>query len=232
MFRPIAIDGSGNKWIGTDGGGLVKFDDTSWTVYNTSNSGLPDNYIHSIAIDGSGNKWIGTHGGLTEFNEGGVVSVEENPTIKEIISNEYLLSQNYPNPFNPSTTIKYEIPPRTSEFHSAENLVSLKVYDILGREVATLVNENQKPGNYEIEWNAANLPSGVYFYQIECWRIYRNQKTHSIEVTILKARQSLVCLINIFRGGYYEKVFIHFDFLFCYNIKCFIARNFNKHYFF
>ena len=60
MFSSLAIDGSGNKWIGTDGGGLAKYDGTNWTVYNTSNSGLPDNRVHSIAIDGSGNKWIGT----------------------------------------------------------------------------------------------------------------------------------------------------------------------------
>ncbi len=50
-------------------GGLAKFDGTNWTVYNTSNSGLPDNYVSSIAIDGSGNKWIGTwHGGLAKFD--------------------------------------------------------------------------------------------------------------------------------------------------------------------
>ena len=55
----LAIDGSGNKWIGTHVG-LAKFDGTNWTVYNNSNSGLPDNSVRSIAIDGSGNKWIGT----------------------------------------------------------------------------------------------------------------------------------------------------------------------------
>ena len=71
----VAIDGSGNKWIGTAegwlwsvGGGLAKFDDTNWTVYDTSNSGLPDNYINCITIDISGNKWIGTSAGLTKFD--------------------------------------------------------------------------------------------------------------------------------------------------------------------
>lgn len=59
-IQTIAIDDSGNKWIGTNGGGLAKFDGTTWTVYTTSNSGLPDSIIQSIAIDGSGNKWIGT----------------------------------------------------------------------------------------------------------------------------------------------------------------------------
>jgi hypothetical protein len=59
----IAIDKQGNKWIGTPGGGLVKYDGISWTVYNTFNSGLPDNRVYAIAIDEQGNKWIGTFGG-------------------------------------------------------------------------------------------------------------------------------------------------------------------------
>jgi len=65
----MTTDASGNKWIGTNGGGLAKFDSTTWTVYNTSNSGLPNNSVTSIAIDGSGNKWIGTNGhGLAKFD--------------------------------------------------------------------------------------------------------------------------------------------------------------------
>ena len=67
----IAIDGSGDKWFGTFGGGVSKFDgDTTWTTYNTSNSGLADNSVLAIAIDGSGNKWIGTlGGGVSKFHE-------------------------------------------------------------------------------------------------------------------------------------------------------------------
>jgi len=72
---------------------------------------------------------------------------------------EYKLNQNYPNPFNPSTTIKYSIP--------KSSLVTLKVYDILGKEIATLVNEEKTAGNYQVEFNAANLPSGVFFYRIQ-----------------------------------------------------------------
>jgi Secretion system C-terminal sorting domain/FG-GAP-like repeat len=71
----------------------------------------------------------------------------------------YALQQNYPNPFNPSTKIKYSI--------AKEGKANLKVYDILGREVATLVNEYKQAGKYEVEFNAANLPSGVYFYKLE-----------------------------------------------------------------
>ena len=67
-IRSIAIDGNGTKWIGTQSGGLAKFDGVSWAVYNTTNSGLPDNEVSFIAIDGSGSKWIGTDNGLSEFD--------------------------------------------------------------------------------------------------------------------------------------------------------------------
>jgi predicted extracellular nuclease len=72
--------------------------------------------------------------------------------------NEYRLNQNYPNPFNPTTTISFTIP--------ASGNVSLKVFNILGKEVATLVNETKSAGNYSVDFNAAGLSSGVYFYQL------------------------------------------------------------------
>lgn len=71
----------------------------------------------------------------------------------------YKLNQNYPNPFNPTTTISYQIP--------VENFVTLKVYDVLGAEVATLVNTNQTAGSYVVTFDATNLTSGIYFYKIE-----------------------------------------------------------------
>ncbi|MCD4735138.1 MAG: T9SS type A sorting domain-containing protein, partial [Bacteroidales bacterium] len=64
----IAIDGNGNKWIGTSNGGLAKFDGINWTIYNTTNSGLPNNHVLSIVNDGNGYKWIGTYAGLTKFD--------------------------------------------------------------------------------------------------------------------------------------------------------------------
>jgi hypothetical protein len=88
------------------------------------------------------------------------------------IPGEFVLHQNYPNPFNPSTKIKFQIPARLQESHEAggPNLkpqtVSLKVYDILGREVRTLVNENLQPGVYEATFDATGLASGVYFYRL------------------------------------------------------------------
>ncbi len=78
----------------------------------------------------------------------------------EIINvNNYSLSNNYPNPFNPSTTIKFNIP--------TEGFVTLKVYDMLGREVVTLVNENKSVGEYSYNFNAAHLASGMYIYQLK-----------------------------------------------------------------
>ncbi|HEY3250762.1 MAG TPA: T9SS type A sorting domain-containing protein [Ignavibacteria bacterium] len=75
------------------------------------------------------------------------------------IPSYYSLSQNYPNPFNPTTTIKYGIPRSGS--------VTLKIYDLLGREVRTLVNEKKDPGVYSVEFDATNLASGIYLYKIE-----------------------------------------------------------------
>jgi hypothetical protein len=77
----------------------------------------------------------------------------------EQIPIKYSLYQNYPNPFNPSTKIKYSIP--------QDSKVMIKVFDILGNKIETLVNEEKKAGTYEITWNAVRLPSGVYFYQIK-----------------------------------------------------------------
>ncbi|MBC8042386.1 MAG: T9SS type A sorting domain-containing protein [Rhizobacter sp.] len=70
-----------------------------------------------------------------------------------------MLSQNYPNPFNPSTTISYSIALASS--------VRLVVYDVLGREVATLISAKQAAGNYRVNFNASNLSSGVYFYRLQ-----------------------------------------------------------------
>ncbi|MEN8194564.1 MAG: YCF48-related protein [Bacteroidota bacterium] len=80
-----------------------------------------------------------------------------------ILPSEYKLYQNYPNPFNPSTTIKYQIP---ANVRRETSNVKLVVFDILGREVATLVDEKQKAGTYEVKWNPFNLSSGVYIYRL------------------------------------------------------------------
>jgi photosystem II stability/assembly factor-like uncharacterized protein len=156
----IAIDGNGNKWIGTrSDGGLGKFDGTNWTVFNTYNSGLPYNQVNSIVIDGRGNKWIGTGGGLAVYNQGGIITSVQGKHIISPIPSQFELEQNYPNPFNPTTAIRYS----TSKL----SFVSIKVYDVLGKVITTLVNEEKPAGNYEVEFNASNLSSGVYFYRLQ-----------------------------------------------------------------
>jgi hypothetical protein len=72
---------------------------------------------------------------------------------------EYWLQQNYPNPFNPSTTIRYALP--------QAGYVTLKVYNLLGEEIAALISGRQPAGEHEVRWNAASLPSGVYFYRLQ-----------------------------------------------------------------
>ena len=78
----------------------------------------------------------------------------------------FYLSQNYPNPFNPSTTIKFSVPFIGRNGISTYKVV-LKVYDLLGREVVTLVNEEKAPGEYSVEFRVQSLPSGVYFYKLQ-----------------------------------------------------------------
>ena len=83
------------------------------------------------------------------------------------LPNKYDLSQNFPNPFNPSTKIRYTIPSITLLGVEGSVPVTLKVYDILGNEVTTLVNEEKTPEIYEIEFSATNLASGIYIYRLQ-----------------------------------------------------------------
>ena len=80
------------------------------------------------------------------------------------ISNDFELFQNYPNPFNPNTIIKYTIP--FVDKHG-QVFIQLKVYDILGNEITTLINKPHTMGAYEIEFNASKYPSGIYYYQLK-----------------------------------------------------------------
>jgi hypothetical protein len=81
---------------------------------------------------------------------------------------EFSLYQNYPNPFNPSTTIKYDVPTRS--------LVTIKIYDALGRQVAVPVNELKSPGRYQFEFSDSSLASGVYFYEMTAGKFKEKKK--------------------------------------------------------
>ena len=87
---------------------------------------------------------------------------------KKEITSEFSLSQNYPNPFNPVTIINYQLTNRS--------FVSLKVYDVLGNEVASLVNEEKPAGSYSVKFDASRLSSGVYFYKLNAGSFVQTKK--------------------------------------------------------
>ncbi|MBU1299414.1 MAG: T9SS type A sorting domain-containing protein, partial [Bacteroidetes bacterium] len=154
-----------NLFAGTDGGGvfLSTNNGTSWTAVNT---GLTYTDVLSLAVSGT-NLFAGTSGGgvwrrpLSEM----VTSVQR---LSTNLPTHFSLEQNYPNPFNPATTISFSLP--------SKSFVSLKVFDALGREVATLLSEELPAGTYSQQWNAASLPSGVYFYRLQSGSFIETKK--------------------------------------------------------
>ncbi len=147
---------SGNNWFSINPGsslGLFSF--------------YFDNMGNGYAVGGGGKIYKTT-------NYGGVIGINNH---NEIIPEEYVLYQNYPNPFNPSTKIKYEV---KEEFRRQETEVKLIIFDILGREMKTLVNKKQKHGVYEVTFNGNNLSSGIYFYSL------------FIEGTLIKTRKMVM----------------------------------------
>ena len=175
---PLTIGGqNGNWWNRNLNGKIDEVRISSIARYdnNFTPSTHFDNDIYTIALyhfnegtgdivyDSSGNNLTGTIFGAT-WSSGVLASVSEaltNPT-------EFKLSQNYPNPFNPNTRIKYSIPQLSN--------VVIEVFDILGNEIEILVNEEKSVGTYELTWNAASLPSGVYFYQIKAGDFVETKK--------------------------------------------------------
>ncbi|MBK7107036.1 MAG: T9SS type A sorting domain-containing protein [Ignavibacteriae bacterium] len=132
---------------------------------------------HLEHISNRNNVWYVTLGHLylyhlaqENYDYKNLVDVAEN----KIIPVRFQLFQNYPNPFNPSTTIRFSIPENNSH-------VNLKVYDVLGSEIATLINENKSSGNYSIDFTAKNLNSGIYFYKLQI-----NSESYVRKMTYLK----------------------------------------------
>jgi len=125
---------------------------------------LTDQAVYSLALN---NSYIlaGTENGIWRLWYPEATTNVDN---SKIVPTGFALEQNYPNPFNPTTAISYQLP--------AYSHVSLKVYDVLGKEVATLVNENKPAGNYKIEFNAGKLVSGIYFYTIQAGTFIQTKK--------------------------------------------------------
>jgi len=179
--------GSSNE----EGFSVWQTSDSGYVITGYTNSfGAGDNDVWIIKTDANGDTlWTKTLGGVesdvgksiqqtadggyivtgytSSFGAGGedvwlikldsdIVGVDD---YQENIPNSYYLFQSYPNPFNPTTTIKYQIPELS--------FVTIKVCDVLGRDIITLVNEEKSFGSYEVEFDATGLPSGVYFYKLE-----------------------------------------------------------------
>jgi len=149
--------------IGTDTSGVFISSDfgNNWI---RSNEGLSDKTVKSIVVTPDGVVICGTENEgiyLADFNPADVDDFNNTSTLYSII-------QNYPNPFNPTTTIRYTIKERV--------FVTLKVFDVLGNEMESLVNEEKPAGTYELIWNAEGLPSGVYFYQLKAGDFIQSRK--------------------------------------------------------
>ncbi len=105
---------------------------------------------------------------LNQIDFDGTQKIVGEKTVNLKLPEHFNLKQNFPNPFNPSTTIDFTIP--------QSSFINLKVYNVLGEEVATLVNETKASGNYEVNFNAANLSSGIYFYKLQAGSLTESKK--------------------------------------------------------
>jgi hypothetical protein len=144
-----------------------------WLITYNSTGNL-DDYSQDIKIDKNRNIFV-TGGSNSAFV---TIKYSQPNSIKKIsteVPSEFNLSQNYPNPFNPSTKIKFDIPDFPLMKGARGMSVRLTIYDLLGREVATLVHEPLQPGTYEVEFDGTNYPSGVYFYRLTAGN-YTNTK--------------------------------------------------------
>jgi len=129
--------------------------------------GVVQTNLGGMTIDNNRNVFVITSNGLNGTGADYItIKYTQFVGIKPItteIPKQFNLYQNYPNPFNPSTKIKFDIP---QEVRSQRLEVRLIIYDVIGREITTLVNEQLKPGTYEVEWDAGNYSGGVYFYKL------------------------------------------------------------------
>jgi len=170
-FYKIAFSGDSLGYIALYSGDIIKTTDFGATW--TKNSTFFDQYsFFSAAINPNGQAFFGTSAGYI-LGEEPVVGIED-----EQFHRDFTLHQNYPNPFNPSTQIRYEL--------ANPGIVQLKIFDVLGREVAELVNEYKSTGNYTVEFSAQNSPykllaSGIYLVQLRS-----NDLVHVIKISLIK----------------------------------------------
>lgn len=131
--------------------------------WQPANNGLTNSSVASLTFDQYGYLYAATDSGVFKSTSI-VLGIHENKTVPS----SFDLYQNYPNPFNPSTEISYQV--------SAVSHVTLTIYDVLGREVKTLVNETKAPGKYEVRFDGTGLSSGLYFYRIKAGNYTETKK--------------------------------------------------------
>jgi len=175
--RVYKTTNGGSTWVDLSSNGLcglhsVYFADalTGWvagcegSIHRTTNGGTnwtmqsfaTTTYLYSLSFFNAFTGWaVGANGRILKTTTGGLTPITP---ISTEIPDGYILYQNYPNPFNPMTNIKFQIP--------KSGFVNMIVYDILGKEIATLVNEELKPGTYEVNWDGSGFTSGVYYYKL------------------------------------------------------------------
>jgi predicted extracellular nuclease len=147
----------------SSGGETVWLEDINGTLIDTVVfSAMDVTQSYGRYPDGSPNWQLSNT--ITRGTPNMVTAVED----ENFIVSEYNLAQNYPNPFNPSTTIYYTIP--------KNSFVQLKVFDLLGQEIASLVNEDKPTGNYKVNFDASTLPSGVYIYKLQASSFVESKK--------------------------------------------------------
>lgn len=169
----IVLDAEGNIYITGYSIGSGTGSDYAAIKYNSSGvqqwvqryNGPAGGYdgANTILLDAAGNVYIsGSSTGSGSGNDYATIKYSQSIGIHNIsgeVPRKYKISQNYPNPFNPVTNIEFSLP--------NAGFVKLIVFDILGKEIETIVNQNLSPGSYRADWNAANFPGGVYFYRLE-----------------------------------------------------------------
>lgn len=172
MVTNLAVSGT-NLFAATYSGGIFLSTNNgdSWVSFNEGLTDMSIGYFGNIAINDTDIFYISKN---RSYN---FIEVWRRP-LSDIITTvaqtidplpiNYFLSQNYPNPFNPSTKFSYALP--------NTGMVQIKVFDLLGQEIITLVNEEKIAGNYEVNFNASNLPSGVYLYRIQSGSFMQTRK--------------------------------------------------------
>ncbi len=159
----VAASNTGEVFAGTPSAGIYRSTNNgnSWTQ---TNSGLTNLNINAIAISPDGYVYAGTEGSGVFRSVEPITSIASN----EPFPQHMRLEQNFPNPFNPMTTISFQL--------TGNSFVSLRVFDVLGKNIVTLVNGPKPTGKHSVPWNADNIPSGIYFYRFSSGHFSETKK--------------------------------------------------------